>query len=403
LYMFFRPAATGAVRAIEATAPLFTKFDEQLFRTEEKAKGVSDAAIDKAIKKKRQEKKSARAMAGTLAGVGVGIYLMAMMMSGDDDQGRNKVASDDMARWTRYARFHIPGTDIILQLPWGFGMGTFAAAGAQVASIFAGRNSVADALSNIATTALDSYLPLPVSKINMVDNFPAWALDSVAPSAVRPFFEYVMNLDGLGREIYNNRQSRYGDAYTGGDSIPELYKSAARTLFNVTNGAVDWSPNTMYFFANNYVDGMAKALTGVSNLGLTLTGKKEVDMKNDVPFLSSFLGSKSNVDAREFSNAEVRIKGMEKRINALKDKPEMFGEYMQNHAQDYYLVQYYNSAVNGSLRDLRSTANKIRTDKDMTILERKQRLDEVVKLQNMVKRNILNTFESITGSPSIYR
>jgi len=403
LYMFFRPAATGAVRAIEATAPLFTKFDEQLFRTEEKAKGVSDAAIDKAIKKKRQEKKSARAMAGTLAGVGVGIYLMAMMMSGDDDQGRNKVASDDMARWTRYARFHIPGTDIILQMPWGFGMGTFAAAGAQVASIFAGRNSVADALSNIATTALDSYLPLPVSKINMVDNFPAWALDSVAPSAVRPFFEYVMNLDGLGREIYNNRQSRYGDAYTGGDSIPELYKSAARTLFNVTNGAVDWSPNTMYFFANNYVDGMAKALTGVSNLGLTLTGKKEVDMKNDVPFLSSFLGSKSNVDAREFSNAEARIKGMEKRINALKDKPEMFGEYMQNHAQDYYLVQYYNSAVNGSLRDLRSTANKIRTDKDMTILERKQRLDEVVKLQNMVKRNILNSFESITGSPSIYR
>jgi len=66
-------------------------------------------------------------------------------------------------------------------------------------------------------------------------------------------------------------------------------------------------------------------------------------------------------------------------------------------------VQYYNSAVNGSLRDLRATANTIRTNKDMTILERKQRLDEVVKLQNMVKRNILNSFESITGSPSIYR
>ena len=403
LFMFFRPAATGAVRAIEATAPLFSKFDEALFRTEEKAKGVSDAAIDKAIKQKRAEKKSARVMAATLGGVGVGMYMMAMMMSGDDDQGRNKVASDDMARWTRYARFHIPGTDTIIQIPWGFGMGTFAAAGAQVASIFAGRNSVADALSNIVTTALDSYLPLPVSKINMVDNFPAWALDTVAPSAIRPFFEYVMNLDGLGREIYNNRQSRYGDAYTGGDSIPELYKSAARTLFNTTNGAVDWSPNTMYFFANNYVDGMAKALTGVSNLGLTLTGKKEVDMKNDVPFLSSFLGSKSNVDAREFSNAEARIKEMDKRINALKDKPEMFRTYIENNPQNYYLVQYYNSAVNGSLRDLRATANKIRTDKDMTILERKQRLDEVVKLQNMVKRNILNSFESISGSPSIYR
>jgi len=403
LFMFFRPAATGAVRALEATVHMFSKFDEDLFRTEEKAKGVSEAAIEKAIKQKRQEKKSARAMAATLTGLGVGMYMMAMMMSGDDDQGRNKVASDDMARWTRYARFHIPGTDMIIQIPWGFGMGTFASAGAQIASIFAGRNSTADALSNIATTALDSYLPLPVSKISMVDNFPAWALDTVAPSAIRPFFEYVMNLDGLGREIYNNRQSRYGDAYTGGDSIPELYKSAARTLFNTTNGAVDWSPNTMYFFANNYVDGMAKALTGVSNLGLTLTGKKEVDMKNDVPFLSSFLGSKSNVDAREFSNAEARIKEMDKRINALKDKPELFEKYIESNPQNYYLVQYYNSAVNGSLRDLRAAANTIRTNKDITILERKQNLDEIVKLQNMVKRNILNTFESITGSPSIYR
>jgi hypothetical protein len=94
---------------------------------------------------------------------------------------------------------------------------------------------------------------------------------------------------------------------------------------------------------------------------------------------------------------------MEKRINALKDKPEMFQDYIENNPTDYYLVQYYNSTVNGPIRDLRAMANKIRTDKDMTILERKERLDEVVKLQNMVKRNVLDTFESITGSPSIYR
>jgi hypothetical protein len=403
LYMFFRPAATGAVRAIEATAPAFQKFNETLFREEAEAQGISKEKIDKAVKTIRERQRSARAMAASLVGMGVGIYMMALMMSGDDEQGRNKVATDDMARWTRYARFHIPGTDIILQMPWGFGLGTFAASGAQIASIFAGRNSVADALSNVFTTGLDSYLPLPISKISPVDNFPAWALDSLAPSAVRPFFEYVMNMDGLGRQIYNNRQSKYGDAYTGGDSIPELYKGAARELFNATNGAVDWSPNTMFFFANNYVDGMAKALTGVSNLGLTLTGKKEFDLKNDTLFLSSFIGSKSNVDAREFSKAETKIKAMEKRINSLKDKPEMFREYIEENPTDYYLVQYYNSTVNGPIRDLRATANKIRTDKDMDLRERKERLDEVIKLQNMVKRNVLDTFESITGSPSIYR
>jgi chromosome segregation ATPase len=120
-------------------------------------------------------------------------------------------------------------------------------------------------------------------------------------------------------------------------------------------------------------------------------------------FLSSFIGSKSNVDAREFSKAETKIKAMEKRINSLKDKPEMFREYIEENPTDYYLVQYYNSTVNGPIRDLRATANKIRTDKDMDLRERKERLDEVIKLQNMVKRNVLDTFESITGSPSIYR
>jgi hypothetical protein len=402
-FMFFRPAATGAVRAIEATAPAFQKFDEELYRKEAKERGNSDAAIDKAIKERREQARHARAMAAGLVGMGVGIYLMALMMAGDDEQGRNKVLTDDPDRWTRVARIHIPGTDFIFQMPWGFGFGSFASAGAQIASVFAGGNSVTNAMSNILVTGLDSYLPIPVSKINPVNNPAAWALDSLAPSAARPFFEYVMNLDGLGRQIYNNRQTRYGDAYTGGDSIPELYKGAARMLFNATNGAVDWSPNTMYFFANNYVDGASKAFTGASNLGLSAFGMKEIDVKNDMPFLGSFIGSKSNVDAREYSKAEERIKNIEKRINSLKDKPEMFREYMENHAEDYQLVQYYNNANNGALRNFRAIANQYRADPNLSIKDRKEKVDEMVKLQNMVKRNILDTFQAITGSSDIYR
>jgi hypothetical protein len=340
--MFFRPAATGAVRAIEALAPAFSRINEAEFRANEKERGMSDKQIDEALTTLKARQQHARVMAAALTGVGVSMFLMASMMSGDDDQGRNKVLSDDMSRWTRYARFPIPGTDIILQIPWGFGLGSFAAAGAQIASMFAGRTSMADGLSNIVTIGLDSFLPIPISRISPVDNFPAWAMDSVTPSPLRPFFEYVMNLDGLGREIYNNRQTKYGDAFTGGDNIPELYKYAARELFNATNGAWDWSPNTIYFFASNYADGIAKALTGVTNLGLSVTGQKDIDLKNDTLFLNSFFGSKSNVDAREFSKVENQIKGIEKRVNALKDKPEQFEQYMNENPTDYYLVQFYN-------------------------------------------------------------
>jgi hypothetical protein len=394
LFMFFRPAATGAVRAIDALRPAFG-FNEETFRREAANEGRSTEQIDKAVAKMREETRNARVMSATLVGFGVTMYLMAAMMSGDDEEGRNKTATDDMARWTRYARFHIPGTDTIIQMPWAFGLGAFSAAGAQIAAAASGNASIRDALSNITTIGLDSFLPLPFSRISPIDNFPAFMIDSVTPSAARPFLEYVMNLDGLGREIYNNRQTRYGDAFTGGDNIPEMYKSAARTLFQATNGAVDWSPNTMYFFANNFFDGQARIVSTGVNLAMTTSGQKDFDLKNDTLFLSSFVGTKSNVDARQFSKAEDYIKGLEKRVNSLKDKPEMLAQYVEENPDKYMLVQFYNHEVNGALKKIRTAANEVRADGSLTPKERKAQLEQLITMQNTVKRRLIEGFETL--------
>ena len=135
----------------------------------------------------------------------------------------------------------------------------------------------------------------------------------------------------------------------------------------------------------------------VNNFQPWTSVKKDIDLKNDTLFLNSFFGSKSNVDAREFSKVENQIKGIEKRINALKDKPEQFEQYMNENPTDYYLVQFYNQQINGSLKTLRTQANQIRVNKDMNIRERKERLDEIVKMENLVKRQLLNNFESISN------
>lgn len=400
LFMFFRPAATGAVRAIDALAPALG-FDEAAFRAEAEAeakagvKGRTKQDIDNAVAAMKEKQRAARITTLGLAGMGVATFMIAMMLSGDDDEGRNRVATDDMARWTRYARFPIPGSDKFLQIPWGFGPGAFAAAGAQVAGAVMGRATLGDALSNIVTIGLDSFVPLPFSRISPLDNFPAFALDSVTPSAARPFFEYVMNIDGLGREIYNNRQSRYGDAYTGGDNIPEMYKMATRALFDATTGEVDISPNTLYFFASNYLDGWAKMLSTGVNIGALVLSDKQFDVKNDTLLLSSFIGGKSNVDAREFSRAENEIKGYERQINSLKNKPELLDRFMENNEYKYALVEAYNHEVNGPLRLMREAANKVRADTSLSIGERKAQLEEIVKIQNTIKRQILETFEEI--------
>ena len=397
LFMFFRPAATGAVRAIEALSPAFMKFDEAEFRAEGEKLGATPEQINRAVKEMQQRKASARRMVMGLTGMGMMIYFMAVMMAGDDDEGRNRVLTDDMARWTRYARFHIPGTETYFQIPWGFGLGFFASLGAQLAAVLTGKNSIADAFGNSIPTFLDSFLPLPISRISPIENPGAFVVDSALPSVARPIVEYMMNIDGLGREIYNNRQSRFGDAYTGGDNIPEMYKSAARTIFNMTDGAVDVSPNSLFFFASNYADGFAKVMSNATNLAMTATGYKEPDIRNDVALLASFFGTKSNVDAREFSKVEKDILDMSKRINALKNQPEALERYLRDHATDYALVQFYNQAVNGTLRQLREAANVVRANPELTPKERKAQVDEIVKLQNYVKRDILNGFEAVGG------
>lgn len=401
MFMFFRPAATGAVRAIDAIAPMFKGSLERAKADLPPAIRNDKEAMAKFEKNFKQQAKNAKAMSGALVGMGAVMYLMAYIMADDDEYGRNKVATDDMNRWQRYARFYIPGTENALkgnafQIPWGFGLGAFASAGAQFAALLTGNNSVKDALTNTMLVGMDSFLPLPVSKISPMEHPAAWLMDSAMPSALRPFLEWTMNVDGLGREIYNNRSTRYSDAYTGGDNIPELYKSAARTLYEITEGKVDWSPNTMFFFANNYMDGIARLGAGAMNISMVATNDKDFNLKTDTMLFDSFFGTPSNVDAREFAEAEQKILNIQKRLKTMEDnQPEMYAKYVEKNPMHPYLVETYNVKVNQILRDLRRDANIYRRMPGLTPKERTDIVKNYVSMQNLIKRDILNTLEAL--------
>ena len=388
LFMFFRPAATGAIRAIEALQPLMMKLTGQKLTPEEAVQA-----------------KNAAVMLTGLAGMGYAVYMMAYMLSDDDDEGRNRTATDDMDRWTRYARFALPKwmtggrDDIIFQMRWGFGLGAFASAGAQVAGAIQGESTAKKALENILEVGMDSFLPLPISRIGITDNPAAWIMDTATPSAFRPFMEYVMNVDSLGREIYNNRQSRIGDAYTGGDNIPEVYKGAARMLFDVTAGAVDISPNTMYFFASNYIDGVSKLGSGAANLGMAVTGVKEFNPKTDTILFDSFFGSPSNFDARKYSEAEKEIKAMEKRLKTLEKDPDNYSKFVSENPEIPFLITMLNESANGDLKYLRQIANEFRADRNLSIKDRQELIKNIVNMQNLVKRRIIGNFEAVGFKP----
>ena len=161
-------------------------------------------------------------MLAAALGTGMMSYYMSSLMSPTDQMGRNDVKNDNMQLWTRNARFHIDDKKVV-SVPWGFGLGAFAAAGAQIAGFLSGAQSFKDGMQNVGMSILpDSFLPIPISRIDFTEspkNALMWAMDSVLPSAVRPINEYLMNIDGLGHALTSNMQRKLGEAYLGSDQI----------------------------------------------------------------------------------------------------------------------------------------------------------------------------------------
>jgi hypothetical protein len=409
-YMFFRPAATGAVRAIEAVAPAFISLKTAEERLPPEIRN-DKVALETYLKNFQKDKTNATWMSMMLFGLGMAAYTMSYMTADDDDLGRNAVATDNMEQWTRFARFHIPRgiseamgmkEPLIFQIPWGFGLGAFAAAGAQVAGVVGGSQKISEALANIfVSIALDSFVPIPVSRIPISDlsNIPNWALDTAAPSIVRPILEFAMNMNGLGHNINSAAQRRLGDAYTGGDNIPEAWKDFAVWAHDSTDGYIDVSPNTMYFLANSYADGVSRigeTLYGLTDIG---QGRKDFSLKTDLPLFGSFFGSRASFDAREFAKVEKEIKQREKILNDFKSQPTKFAEYTARHPMDEAVIDIYNKMLNKELNPLRAQDKNIRLDRNLSPADRKDLLKMNQLQENLIKRQMIDAFKSYGVEP----
>lgn len=413
LYMFIRPSAISAKRAIEAVVPAFRNIDDVVagLPANIQSDPVAEAKFRTAYAEKQR---NARIMITALSGMGYLLYMMAEMMSPDDELGRNNVKNDNMQQWTRNARFHIPnsvserfgmGKDVVFQVPWGFGLGAFAASGAQVAGMTRGHTSLKDGLSNIALSIMaDSFLPIPISKIPPAEAPLAFTIDSLMPTVIRPLTEFLMNKNGIGQDINSASARRMGDAYTGGDKIPEIYKTAAKELFKSDVpgfgvGGIDVSPNTLYFFTNSYLDGIGKLAElsyGMFNLG---SGKKEFNPKTDIPLLGSFFGSKSNVDSREFSSVESQIKNIQRKLNTFDTSAPLEGmKYDMQNPMHRDIVEIYNKQI-GELNKLRHEAEQIRYEQAYTPKQRDQMLKMIILEENLMKHQMITMFKAYGMKP----
>ena len=434
-FMFIRPAATGAVNAIDALRPMFLSDEAAVRRLEPTTRASIDPApeqakldrlmakpdkkpedlgqitkLQKAIDTKTKnrdnffrnlatQRRNAQVTFGLYLAVGAALYGMAVAASDEDEQGRNRVLTDDMSRWTRYLRLPLIVEDGFLQVPWGFGVSAVPAIGAQVAALTAGGVKPKDFLGNMVELTMDSYLPIPASRINPFDNLGAWMIDSSLPSAIRPVAEFVLNIDAMGNPIYNSRLGKYAEAYQGSTRASEIHRDISQRIFDISGGKIDWSPDSIAFLLNNYADGFNHIAENSWNAALTISGDKDFDAKKDTFLLRSFIGRNSNYDAREFAEAEKQIKDQARTLNTLRDygTPEQYRRFIRNNPNAELLVDIYNKGVNGELRKLRQERNEINRMKNLTPKQREDALEEIRILENYVKKNLVGDFKAYEG------
>lgn len=399
LYMFYRAGATGAARTFQSLGPAFRSWNAV---KNTQPQGVLDdpVALARAEKEHKRLQIRARVITGILVGAGMGLYALSHAGAGDDDEGRNVIDTDDMSRWTRNLRFYVgkdpkTGKELMAQLPWGFGPGAFLAMGAQFGALATSPYvSLANITPNLINIALDSFLPLPISRINPLQSPALWLFDTIMPSELKPLFENTVNTDGLGKDI-RNEMSRYSSPYTSGRNVPEFIVDATREIYKMSSGEIELDPATAYFILNSYFDGITKIAQDGYNGLLTIMGSRDFDIERDLFPIDKFLSTKGDLDARTFEEARTVIEKNRpklKTIEAIQD-PDVLSNYYDKHADEIIAQQIYDEEVNAKLKPLQSERKDIELNSAYDRKTRTDLLKDNKMEQDAVKKLIIMQLE----------
>ena len=137
------------------------------------------------------------------------------------------------------------------------------------------------------------------------------------------------------------------------------------------------------------MDGPARIMATIDGNLRAFSGNKSFD-KNDIPFFGSFASRQSNVDGKQFAEAERELRKYQKEVKAAESQGRL-PAYVERFPERFRAVKLYNSQVNRSLRKLRAAKNKLKRDQTKTPKQKEERIEYLDNAINIEKRRILNS------------
>jgi hypothetical protein len=282
-YMFARPSALGASRALQTII--------------EGENGLTLMAV--------------------LFGLGAAVFSLSAFMGGgedDDPEGRARGAFDQANRWTREARFYYDPDSDPIRVPFGYGVGAFMAMGAQFAAWSSNRTTTGEFFSNLTEIARDNFSPLPTSGVDLLDKPGQAIVQSVTPSALLGVVNLINNTSGFGNDIVPQWVIDKEDAKAFGvtrSTAGTQYQSLAIELHDSLG--LNVHANQL----KHFVEYFGAPLGEASNVIFSLLNKREFSARRDIPFVGGFIGSASDSRISAFHEAREAVENLRSFRNQL--------------------------------------------------------------------------------------
>ncbi|NDG61971.1 MAG: hypothetical protein EBY29_00680 [Planctomycetes bacterium] len=408
-YMFFRPGATTVAKTLELLAPAWRSEESQLQNFLPEAAKLKPEEVSHAREKIRKAKNIALGMIRAFFGYGMAFYamnyLLGMMLPGDE-QGRNRVANDDKSQSVRGFRVPLPwDKKHFVNAPLSFGPLNIINMGYQTASFLNPADSnfmnVDGYTGNMLRIASNMFSPIQPSAINPTKYPVQFLSDTLLPSVAKPVGQLAMNMTPWGSKIYNDTPGRISDVYTGGQTVPQIYKDLSDAGYKAFETEIP--PSMVRFASTNYLNGVAdmasmgdEIIRGIMKAAGSPQGKTP-DAK---VFVGSIIGNRASTDTANYTAVSDKIAAIKRDIATAEatGDPQLIIRATKKHAMDQNAIAAFNANL-GKMRGIQKRMKELRANQIMPLEAKSKLLDALQSQLELEKRLAVDSVKPFGVKP----
>tara|TARA_R100001530_G_scaffold74857_3_gene52665 strand:+ start:19 stop:3105 length:3087 start_codon:yes stop_codon:yes gene_type:complete len=170
------------------------------------------------------------------------LSLYNYLMSGDDEDGKNRYAKIDMGQRSRQMFLWIPGADNFAKIPLGYGSNIPNVFGDTIVAMLMGQINPWQATMHMVSSIGESFSPMDIAHSDSVINT---LFKSATPTIGDPFVDIALNENWAGNPVYKQPYAGTATeppAYRSWSSTTKPAKFVADWLNRLSAGMYTWIP-----------------------------------------------------------------------------------------------------------------------------------------------------------------